>query len=390
VPVIASNRINMPQVAEEVLARGDADMVSMARPLLADPEWVRKAAQNRADEINTCIACNQACLDHVFSLKPMSCLVNPRAGHETELVFHPTRNRMRFAIVGAGPAGLSAAVTAAERGHEVDLFEAAKHIGGQFDLARRIPGKEEFNETIRYYLRRLQITGVRLHLGQRATAAGLIAAGFDEIVLATGVRPRTPDIPGIDHSMVLSYPEAIRDVGSVGKRVAVVGAGGIGVDVSELLTHLGSPSLDLAAWQREWGVTDPQVARGALRRPEPEPAQRLVYLLQRTRDRMGSRLGKTTGWIHRAALSAKSVRHIAGVRYEKIDDEGLHITTDTGYQLIAVDTVVVCAGQEPVRDLHDAIIDAGIPVRLIGGADVAAELDAKRAIDQGARVAADL
>ena len=390
VPVIASNRINMPQLAEEVLARGDADMVSMARPLLADPEWVRKAAQNRADEINTCIACNQACLDHVFSLKPMSCLVNPRAGHETELVFHPTRNRKRLAVVGAGPAGLSAAVTAAERGHEVDLFEAAEHIGGQFDLARRIPGKEEFNETIRYYLRRLEITGVRLHLGQRATAAGLIAAGFDEIVLATGVRPRTPDIPGIDHPMVLSYPEAIRDVGSVGKRVAVVGAGGIGVDVSELLTHLGSPSLDLAAWQREWGVADPEVARGALRRPEPEPAQRLVDLLQRTRDRMGSRLGKTTGWIHRAALSAKSVRHIAGVGYEKIDDEGLHITTDTGYQVLAVDTVVVCAGQEPVRDLHDAIIDAGIPVRLIGGADVAAELDAKRAIDQGARVAADL
>jgi 2,4-dienoyl-CoA reductase (NADPH2) len=390
VPVIASNRINMPQVAEDVLARGDADMVSMARPLLADPQWVRKAAQNRADEINTCIACNQACLDHVFSLKPMSCLVNPRAGHETELVFHPTRNRKRLAVVGAGPAGLSAAVTAAERGHEVDLYEAAEHIGGQFDLARRIPGKEEFNETIRYYLRRLQITGVRLHLGQRATAAGLIAAGFDEIVLATGVRPRTPDIPGIDHPMVLSYPDAIRDVGSVGKRVAVVGAGGIGVDVSELLTHLGSPSLDLAAWQREWGVTDPEVARGALRRPEPEPAQRLVYLLQRARDRMGSRLGKTTGWIHRAALSAKSVRHIAGVRYEKIDDEGLHITTDTGCQVLAVDTVVICAGQEPVRELHDAIIDAGIPVRLIGGADVAAELDAKRAIDQGARVSADL
>ena len=390
VPVITSNRINMPQVAEEVLARGDADMVSMARPLLADPEWVRKAAQNRADEINTCIACNQACLDHAYVFKPMSCLVNPRAGHETELVFHPTRSRKRLAVVGAGPAGLSAAVTAAERGHEVDLFEAAEHIGGQFDLARRIPGKEEFNETIRYYLRRLETTGVRLHLGQRATAAGLIAAGFDEIVLATGVRPRTPDIPGIDHPMVLSYPHAIRDVGSVGKRVAVVGAGGIGVDVSELLTHLASPSLDLAAWQREWGVADPEVARGAVGRPEPEPAQRLVYLLQRTRERMGSRLGKTTGWIHRAALSAKNVCHIAGVGYEKIDDEGLHITTDTGYQVLAVDTVVVCAGQEPVRDLHDAIVDAGIPVHLIGGADVAGELDAKRAIDQGARVAAVL
>ena len=390
VPVITSNRINMPQVAEEVLARGDADMVSMARPLLADPEWVRKAAQSRADEINTCIACNQACLDHVYVSKPMSCLVNPRAGHETELVFHPIRSRKRLAVVGAGPAGLSAAVTAAERGHEVDLFEAAEHIGGQFDLARRIPGKEEFNETIRYYLRRLETMGVRLHLGQRATATGLIAAGFDEIVLATGVRPRTPDIPGIDHPMVLSYPQAIRDVASVGRRVAVVGAGGIGVDVSELLTHLASPSLDLAAWQREWGVADPEVARGAVGRPEPEPAQRLVYLLQRTRERMGSRLGKTTGWIHRAALSAKNVCHIAGVGYEKIDDEGLHITTDTGYQVLAVDTVVVCAGQEPVRDLHDAIVDAGIPVHLIGGADVAGELDAKRAIDQGARVAAVL
>jgi 2,4-dienoyl-CoA reductase (NADPH2) len=291
-------------------------------------------------------------------------------------------------VVGAGPAGLAAAVTAAERGHRVDLFEAADHIGGQFDLARRIPGKEEFSETIRYYLRRLEITGVRLYLGHHATADELDVGGYDEVILATGVRPRTPDIPGIDHPMVLSYPEAIREVASVGKRVAVIGAGGIGVDVSELLTHLTSPTLDLSLWQREWGVADPGTVRGAVTAAQHEPAPRTVYLLQRSDDRMGSRLGKTTGWIHRAALTAKGVQHIPGLRYEKIDDEGLHFHTSTGYRVLSVDNVVVCAGQESVRDLYDELIDAGIPVRLIGGADVAEELDAKRAIDQATRLAA--
>lgn len=386
VPVITSNRINTPEVAEQILARGDADMVSMARPLLADPDFILKAAGGRTDEINTCIACNQACLDHVFSEKPMSCLVNPRAGHETELILHPATAKKRVAVVGAGPAGLAAAVTAAGRGHLVDLYEAADHVGGQFDLARRIPGKEEFAETIRYYLRQLQLTGARLRLGVRASAA--MVSGYDEVVLATGVRPRRPDIAGIDHPMVLSYPEAIHAVASVGPRVAVIGAGGVGVDMCELLTHLTSPSLDLAMWEREWGVTDPSAGRGALTAPAPEKQTRTVYLVQRSADKMGSRLGATTGWIHRAALNAKGVQHLPGVDYEKIDDEGLHITTSAGYRVLEVDNVVVCAGQEPVRDLYDELIDAGVLAHLIGGADIAAELDAKRAIDQGTRLAA--
>jgi 2,4-dienoyl-CoA reductase (NADPH2) len=389
VPVITSNRINMPQVAEEVLARGDADMVSMARPLLADPEWIRKAAGGRADEINTCIACNQACLDHVFDEGKASCLVNPRAGRETELVIRPVRRAKRVAVVGAGPAGLSAAVTAAERGHRVDLFEAAEAIGGQFDLARRIPGKEEFAETIRYYTRQIELTGVTLHLGRRVTSADL--AGYGEIVLATGVTARVPDIPGIDHPMVVSYPQALRGEVPIGSRVAVIGAGGVGVDVSEFLTHTDSPTLDLPAWRREWGVTDPEIAAGALTVGEPEPSPRTVYLLQRTGGRIGTRLGKTTGWVHRAALAAKGVELVSGVNYEKIDDEGLHLSVGPEHaddRVLAVDTIVVCAGQEPVRDLLDGLRGAGLPVHLVGGADVAAELDAKRAIDQGTRTAA--
>jgi 2,4-dienoyl-CoA reductase (NADPH2) len=390
IPVITSNRINMPQVAEEVLARGDADMVSMARPLLADPEWIRKAESGQAEDINTCIGCNQACLDHIFVGLPMSCLVNPRAGHETELVLSPTRARKRIAVIGAGPAGLAAAVTAAERGHAVELFEAAEDIGGQFAIAQRIPGKEEFAETIRYYRRRLATTGVTVHLNTHADPARIVAGRFDHVVLATGVEPRIPDIPGIDHPMVVNYADAVLGA-PVGKRVAVIGAGGIGVDVSEFLTHASSPTLDIEAWQREWGVTDPERARGALAAPAPDPSPRQVYLLQRSPGRIGTRLGLTTGWVHRAALVAKGVEQLSGVGYQRIDDDGLHLTdADGATRVLEVDNVVVCAGQEPVRDLLDALRAADLPVHVIGGADVAAELDAKRAIDQGTRLAATL
>jgi len=391
IPVVTSNRINLPQVAEEVLARGDADLVSMARPFLADPEWVLKATTDRADEINVCIACNQACLDHVFAKRKASCMVNPRAGRETELQLLPTRRTKKIAVVGAGPAGLSAAVTAAERGHQVELFEADGEIGGQFGIARRIPGKEEFAETIRYYRRRLELTGVKVHLGHRAVAEDL--TGFDEIVLATGVSPRIPAIPGIDHEKVLSYVEVVRYGRPVGARVAVVGAGGIGVDISEFLTTDESPTLDLAAWKAEWGVTDPLLAPGALTKPRPEPSPRQVYLLQRKAGKIGAGLGKTTGWVHRAALKSKQVEQLRGVNYERIDDEGLHITFGPKREkarVLEVDTVVICAGQEPVRDLAEALRAAGRSVHLIGGADVATELDAKRAIAQGTELAAAL
>ena len=391
IPVVTSNRINLPQVAEEVLARGDADLVSMARPFLADPDWVLKATTDRADEINVCIACNQACLDHVFAKQKASCMVNPRAARETELQLLPTRRTKNIAVVGAGPAGLAAAVTAAERGHRVELFETDQEIGGQFGIARRIPGKEEFAETIRYYRRRLELTGVKLHLGRRATADDL--AGFDEIVLATGVVPRVPAIPGIDHPKVLSYVEVVREGKPVGATVAVIGAGGIGVDVSEFLTTEASPALDLAAWKAEWGVADPTVAPGGLTKPRPEPSPRKVYLLQRKPGKIGAGLGKTTGWVHRAALKSKQVEQLRGVNYERIDDEGLHLTFGPHHEnprVLAVDTIVICAGQEPVRDLADALAPANRPIHLIGGADVAAELDAKRAIDQATRLALTL
>lgn len=386
VPVVASNRINMPQVAEEVLARGDADLVSMARPFLADPDWVRKAETGRADEINTCIACNQACLDHTFSMKKASCLVNPRAGNETTLVLRPVRRAKRVAVVGAGPAGLAAATALAERGHAVELFEAEDDIGGQFAIARRIPGKEEFAETIRYYRRRIEVTGVGLRLSTRAGVEDLL--GFDEVVVATGVAPRVPAIPGIERA--LSYVDVVRHGAEVGERVAVIGAGGIGVDVSEFLTHR---PLDLDGWRAEWGVADPALVRGGVVEPTPAAPARQVYLLQRKASRIGRDLGRTTGWVHRASLRAKGVEQLTGVNYERIDERGLHVTFGPRRErprLLEVDAVVVCAGQEPVRDLVDALAGRGVVAHVIGGADVAAELDAKRAIDQGTRLAATL
>ncbi|MGW1743674.1 oxidoreductase [Nocardia sp. NPDC001965] len=394
IPVCASNRINMPETAEEILTRGDAQLVSLARPLLADPEWADKAATGRTDEINTCIACNQACLDHAFQHRTVSCLLNPRAGRETELVLLPTRRAKTIAVVGAGPAGLSAAVNLAERGHRVDLYEALDRIGGQFDIARRIPGKEEFDESIRYFTRKLELTGVQVHLNTRITAAELVDRRYDEVVLATGVRPRIPDIPGIDHPMVLSYAELVRDGKPVGKRVAVIGAGGIGFDVSEYLVVDGHPTLKPDEWRQEWGVDpDDEQVRGQLRVARPAPAAREVVLLQRKDTAFGRGLGKTSGWVHRAALKAKGVEQIGGVNYERIDDEGLHISFGPHRErprVLGVDNVIVCAGQEPVRELESELTAAGVPTHLIGGAELAAELDAKRAIDQGTRLAARL
>ncbi len=396
-PLVASNRINTPEVAEQLLADGFADMVSMARPLLADPHFVKKAAAGQADQINTCIACNQACLDHIFKNRLTSCLVNPRACHETELVYRPIASaaaRQRFAVVGAGPAGLTAATVLAERGHAVHLFDAASEVGGQLNMAKVVPGKEEFHEMLRYLRRQVEVTGVQLHLGQRVQAPDL--QGYDQVIIATGVVPRNPGIPGQDHPKVLSYIDVLRHRKPVGPRVAVIGAGGIGFDVAEFLVSEGhSTTTDLPAWQAEWGVTDPALAVGGLNPagPQATPPGRQVTLLQRKAGKLGEGLGKTTGWIHRTALKMKRVTMIGGVNYERISDEGLLVSDGEkreNLRWIACDTVVLCAGQLPLRELADAMLAQGQKVHLIGGAHEAGELDAKRAIDQAARLAAAL
>lgn len=391
IPLVATNRINTPEVADQLLADGFCDMVSMARPFLADPEFVRKAAEGRADEINTCIGCNQACLDHTFGGKITSCLVNPRACHETELVITPATQTKRIAVVGAGPAGLSFAVTAAERGHSVELFDAATEIGGQFNIAKKVPGKEEFYETLRYFDRQLKLRGVKVSLNTRVTADALKAGGFDEVVLATGVTPRTPAIQGVDHPKVMGYLDVLRDGKAVGKNVAVIGAGGIGFDVSEYLTHSGtSPSVDAPKFYAEWGIDTGYAHAGGIKPAHAEISPRKVHLLQRKESKVGDQLGKTTGWIHRTSLKAKHVVMTPGVQYQKIDDAGLHIRVGDTEQVVAVDNIILCAGQEPQRELYGALQAEGCSVHLIGGADVAAELDAKRAINQGTRLAATI
>ncbi len=388
VPLVASNRINMPEAAEGILAAGKADMVSLARPLLADPQWVKKARAGRNHSLNTCIACNQACLDHVFANKLASCLVNPRACHETELVYPKTYSAKRIAVVGAGPAGLACATVAAERGHRVTLFDAAGEIGGQFNLAKKIPGKEEFHETLRYFRHRLEETGVDVKLSTRANAATL--ADYDEVVLATGVVPRKANFPGHDHPRVVGYLDVLSGRIEVGAKAAIVGAGGIGFDVAEFLAVEDSPTLDKARWMAEWGVDSAFETRGSLAEPRAEPSAREIWLLQRSPGKPGARLGKTSGWVHRAALKAKQVKMLGGVEYLGVDDTGLRIRVDGMEQTLPVDHIVVCAGQEPRRELQAELLALGKAAHLIGGADVAAELDAKRAIDQGSRLAAAL
>jgi 2,4-dienoyl-CoA reductase (NADPH2) len=391
IPLITTNRINTPEIAEQILSEGCADMVSMARPFLADAEFVVKAATNRADEINTCIGCNQACLDHTFQRKIATCLVNPRACHETLLNYLPVTHKKKIAIVGAGPAGLATATVAAQRGHEVHLFDAAAEIGGQFNMAKQIPGKEEFYETIRYYNRQIELTGVHLHLNTLVDVNFLEAQKFDDIVLATGVMPRTPKIEGIHHPKVLSYIEVLRDKKPVGSRVALIGAGGIGFDVAEYLSHEGeSTSLNTNAFMKEWGVDVNYQNAGATTKPAPTRSPRTIHLLQRTKGKLGEKLGKTTGWIHRSSLKMKKINMLDGVQYEKIDDAGLHLTIDGKPLLLEVDNIVICAGQEPLNSFLEPLKKSGASVHIIGGAYEALELDAKVAIEQGSKLAASL
>jgi 2,4-dienoyl-CoA reductase (NADPH2) len=393
IPLITSNRINMPSVAEKVLAEGHADMVSMARPFLADAEWVNKAAEEKDDEINTCIACNQACLDHVFSKKVASCLVNPRACHETEFDYTPAKIKKKVAVIGAGPAGLAAATIAAQRGHEVTLFDDHAEVGGQFNIAKQIPGKEEFYETIRYFNKQIELHNVQLELNKRVSADELAQSDFEEIILATGIKPRTPKIEGIEHQKVLSYLDVLKHKKPVGKRVAVIGAGGIGFDVSEYLSHEGeATSQNIDAWLAEWGIDKTLEARGGIENMKPDfhGAAREIFMFKRSKGKFGKNLGKTTGWIHRTNLKKKKVNFINEVQYTKIDDEGLHYTQNEEAKVLDVDNIVICAGQTPLKELLEPLQAKGMTVHVIGGADIAAELDAKRAIDQGSRLAAKL
>ncbi len=393
IPLITSNRINMPETAEKVLAEGHADMISMARPFLADPEWVNKAEANKSDEINTCIGCNQACLDHVFKQKVASCLVNPRACHETELNYLPTEKKKKIAVVGAGPAGLAASTIAAQRGHDVTLFDADKETGGQFNMAKQIPGKEEFYETIRYFNKQIELHNVTVKLNTRVNAEDLNNDNFDEVILATGIKPRTPKIEGINHPKVLNYIDVLKLKKPVGKRVAVIGAGGIGFDVSEYLAHEGeSTSLNIDAWLKEWGIDKTMKARSGIEgvTAQVHPSPREIFMFKRSKGKFGGKLGKTTGWIHRSTLKKKNVQFINNVQYTKIDDEGLHYVQNEEQKVLAVDTIIICAGQLPFKDLLEPLEAKGIKVHIVGGADIAAELDAKRAINQASRLAAKI
>lgn len=393
IPTITSNRINMPDVAEGVLVNGDADIISMARPMLADSDLIKKTLEGREDEINTCIACNQACLDHTFGGKITSCLVNPRACYETILKYEPATKPKKIAVVGAGPAGLAFACTASERGHKVSLFEAGPEIGGQFNLAKRIPGKEEFYETVRYFNRMMEVDDIDVHLNTTATAETLKAGGFDEIVIATGIEPRTPDMPGINHEKCVSYIDVIKGNVELGKSVAIMGAGGIGFDVAELVSHKGkSASLDIDTFAKEWGVDFKNHPRGGVTGVEPqvEAADRKVYLMQRKTTRVGRGLGKTTGWTHRLTLARRGVIMMNAVEYNRIDDDGLHITVNNEPQVLDVDNIIICAGQTSMRGLFDELEGGGLTVNLIGGAFEAAELDAKAAIYQACHLAAKI